>query len=231
MKNNIFIIAIFAIIAITSAGVFGFMNGKTSQNRSITINNANGKATGTTDSATLYFTIETQDISDETATKKVNEAKTKIEKSMADFGIDKEKIVLENTDTWFYEDKKTIRINYKLEIEKENIENIEKIIKNIFAIENAYIVNLQKKTSTEEELKAKSRQNALENGEAQAREIAEKMGVKLGKILYINNGYNNWYTSSNYMHSLTKETTKQEIDTFLGETEVNSEFSLVYEIK
>lgn len=231
MKNTIFIIAIFAITALTSAGVFGFMNGKMSTHKSITLNNVSGEVTADVAEVFLNFNFSVQAGKDENVVEKFNQKYDEMLKKIEEIGFDKSMIKTDRYDEVTYEDGKNQGSHIDITFKKEYFDKILKIVHILAETDGVSLHNLSKKSADLNVILETARTDALKKGQAQAEKLATEMNVKLGKIQYINTGYNSYPNNNEYIYNLGKHTSETEINEFIKQSIYNADISLVFEIK
>lgn len=231
MKNTIFIIAIFIITAITSAGVFGFMNAKTNIHKSITLNNVSGETTAEISEVFLTFNFDVKSGKDENIVEKFNQKHHEMLKKIEEIGLDKSAIKTNKYGENETEDGKFQGSNIEITFKKEQFDKILKIVHALAEIEGVTFHNLSKKSDDFNTILELARVDAIQKGRLQAEKLATEMGVTLGKIQYINTGYNNYPNNNEYIYNLGKHTSESEINNFVEKTTYNTDMSLVFEIK
>ncbi len=123
-------------------------------------------------------------------------------------------------------------LDQQVEVKIRNFDNINTILDNATSAGATNVGNLQFLVDNPEKVQAEARDIAIQKAKAKMKEIAKSSGIKLGKLVGVSEGYNNYPTpmyAQGMGGAVMKDSVAPQIQT--GQQEVNVTVTLTYQVR
>lgn len=177
-------------------------------------------------------------------TKEVNEALAKkttaIQQILSEHNIDKKDIQSQNLDIFenrVYESSSSridgYRGNHSIQITIRNIDEAGKIIDHLTSIDGLLVNGGQYINDDKTDTLEQAREEAFENAQQKAQKLAELAGMKLGKVVSINESVSGWSYYSPIAYARNMDVSMEGASTEInpGEQEFSVQLNVVWEMK
>ena len=198
-----------------------------------------GRAFGKPDIAMVSFGATTEGQKSQDAVNKNNEIMNRVIKSVKDLGVDDKDIQTTSynlSPLYDYTERGSVFKGYQLHqqisVKIRNFDKISDILDKVTSSGATNVGNLQFKIDNLQKVQAEARAMAITKAKEKLRDIAIQSGLRVGKLVNISEGYNN-YPQPMYAESFgaAKDAGSVAPQIQTGQQEVSSTVTLTYQVR